>query len=542
MQCLAVAFALTAQAGGGSTHADTRAAVQNALELLRNEDADATRAVYEDRFFSLLWVDDDGPTAQAGEVVAFLLAARDHGLNPEDYGADRLEVVRSELQQKDAIDPDVAARFDVDLTRALARLLSDLHLGRVPPASATLGRATASKRRTPNSLIAAVAAAKEPAARIIEVEPKLGVYARLKRALLHFRKLAAGPQPPALPKMPVLRPGDRHETVAALRRHLVATGDLPAREHEAGATDHYDAPIVQAVERFQRRAGLDVDGVVGRNTLRQLRAPLSQRIRQIELSLERLRWVPDDLAARAIIVNIPEFRLHGVHRGGREIEIQTDVVVGSAARRTQTPVLRAEMTYVVFRPYWNVPSSIARKELVPKERRRPGSLRGDNIEIVKSGGRSSSPLPPTEENLAAVASGALRLRQKPGPGNALGLVKFIFPNPSQVYLHDTPAKSLFGRSRRDFSHGCIRVADPVGLAEFVLGPQGWTKERIEKEMKGETPRTVHLEEPVSVLLFYTTAVVQGNGDVRFFDDIYGLDAALERRLRDRRPLGSAPSA
>lgn len=540
VHCLA--FALSGQAGAGSTPADTRSAVQNTLERLRNEDADATHALYEGRSFSLLWVDDDGPTAQAGEVVAFLLAARDHGLRPEDYGAGRLEVARGALQQNAAIDADAAARFDIDLTRALARLVSDLRLGRVPPTSAALRRATEAKRGEPNALVVAIATAEEPAARIIALEPKLGIYARLKRALLHFRKLAAGPQPPALPEMPVLRPGDRHAGVAALRRHLVRTGDLPPREHEAEAPDQFDASMVQAVERFQRRAGLEVDGVVGRNTLRQLRAPLSQRIRQIELSLERLRWVPDDLAARALIVNIPEFRLHGVHRGGREIDVQMDVVVGSAARRTQTPVLRAEMTYVVFRPYWNVPSSIARNELVPKERRRPGSLRGDDIEIVTSGGRSSAPLPATEQNLAAVTSGALRLRQRPGPANALGLVKFIFPNPSQVYLHDTPAKSLFGRSRRDFSHGCIRVADPVGLAEFVLGPQGWTRERIEQEMKGERTRTVHLEEPISVLLFYTTAVVQGNGDVRFFDDIYGLDAVLDRRLRDRRPLGSASTA
>lgn len=343
-----------------------------------------------------------------------------------------------------------------------------------------------------------------------------------------------------LPQLPVLRPGDSHETVAALRRHLVATGDLETEIESSGPND-YDGALVRAIERFQGRFGLEVDGVVGRNTLRQLRAPLSARVRQIELSLERLRWVPDDLAARVIVVNIPEFRLHGVRRGGRATDIQTAVVVGSAARDTHTPVLRAEMEYVVFRPYWNVPSSITRRELVPKERRQPGSLRGDNIEIVSTRGSSSEPLAATNENLEAAVSGDLRLRQKPGPDNALGLVKFIFPNPSQVYLHDTPAKSLFGRSRRDFSHGCIRVADPVGLAEFVLGPQGWTRERIEKAMKGATTRTVHLEEPISVLLFYTTAVVQGNGDVRFFDDIYGLDAALERQLRARRPLGSAPS-
>lgn len=481
------------------------------------------RLLYARRNDRPLWTD----ARRAGAMVALLSGVASSGLRPGDYDAQNLASRLARLDEGHA-NPRDAASFEVALTESLLRLLSDLRLGRAPPQRALTGPTPEPRTFDPASEVEVLAISSDPAARLATLEPNIGVYARLKGALRDLRTrrpLESDTEPPSFD---VLRPGDRHEGIPLLRRRLRELGDLGAGEAENPGSE-YEPATVEAVRRFQRRHALTVDGIVGPKTLRQLRVPIARRIRQIELSLERLRWIPDDLARRVVIVNIPEFEAHGVDRERGVLELRTPVIVGAAARRTHTPVLRAEMTRVVFQPYWNVPPSIARGELTPKERRSPGSLERDDFELVSTGAPSAV-YAPTAENLRRLRSGALRLRQRPGPKNALGRVKFIFPNPHHVYLHDTPARSLFAESRRDFSHGCVRVGDPAGLAEFVLGPQGWTREEIERAMQGPNNRSVRLREPVSVLLFYTTAVVQGDGEVHFFDDIYGLDRALEERL------------
>ncbi len=494
------------------------------------------RLLYAARDDRPLWTD----ARRAGTMVALLSGVASSGLRPEDYDAQDLAARLARRDDRRA-SPREAASFEVALTESLLRLVSDLHSGRAPPKRALTGPTPGPQTFDPASEVEVLAISSDPAGRLAALEPNIGVYGRLKGALRDLR----AHRPPAgdteIPSFDVLRPGDRHEGIPLLRRRLRELGDLGAVEADDPRTE-YEPATVEAVRRFQRRHALTVDGVVGPKTLRQLRVPIARRIRQIELSLERLRWIPDDLATRVVIVNIPEFKAHGVDRRRGVLELRTPVIVGAAARRTHTPILRAEMTRVVFRPYWNVPPSIARGELTPKERRSPGSLERDDFELVSTGARSAV-YAPTAENLGGLASGALRLRQRPGPKNALGRVKFIFPNPHHVYLHDTPARSLFARSRRDFSHGCVRVGDPAGLAEFVLGPQGWTREEIERAMQGPANHSVRLREPVSVLLFYTTAVVQGDGEVHFFDDIYGLDRVLEERLERaaRRRLGSGRS-
>jgi len=285
--------------------------------------------------------------------------------------------------------------------------------------------------------------------------------------------------------------------------------------------------------RFQGRHGLTSDGAIGTRTVAALQVPAAARADQIALALERLRWLPDLGTRRVVAVNIPMFRLWAWEPGPLDEApvFATDVIVGRAVR-TETPVFVETLDHVIFRPYWNVPSSIVRDEVLPAIRRRPGYLASQQMEIVRGPGDDAEVVPATPEAVAALAAGTLRLRQRPGPHNALGLVKFVFPNRESVYMHGTPTPSLFARDRRDFSHGCIRVADPPALAAWVLeGVPGWTAARIGDAMQADRPERVPVAAPIDVVLFYMTAAVgPDDGLLHFADDIYGHDRALAGAL------------
>jgi murein L,D-transpeptidase YcbB/YkuD len=247
--------------------------------------------------------------------------------------------------------------------------------------------------------------------------------------------------------------------------------------------------------------------------------------------MERLRWLPHVGPGSFLVVNVPAFRLLAFRAPRAEAPaLQMPVIVGRAAR-TRTPLFTADMRELIFRPYWYPPDSILEDEILPAARRRAGYLAANRMEIVAGESESSPALPATAENLERVRAGGLRLRQRPGPENALGLLKFVFPNDYTVYMHGTPVQELFGRARRDFSHGCIRVADPAALAEFVLASPQWPRARIQELMNGARTVRVGLPVPVPVLIFYTTAIVRADGTIGFFDDIYGEDAELEAVLR-----------
>jgi murein L,D-transpeptidase YcbB/YkuD len=356
----------------------------------------------------------------------------------------------------------------------------------------------------------------------------------MKEALAFYRGLA-GAELPEVPVTATVRPGDAFAGLPALRARLTAFGDLQAAATAGDAAEEpasvYEGEIVDAVRRFQERHGLAADGVLGKATLAALAVPPAKRLRQIELALERMRWVPDLGDGPLIAVNIPAFQLWAFDSLATTPSpaLTMRVVVGKSFD-SRTPVFLETMEYVVFRPYWNVPPSIVRGELLPVLRRDPDALAKRDMEIVRGSGDATA-LAPTPDNVAQLAKGALKVRQRPGPRNALGLAKFIFPNTDNVYLHGTPAQSAFARVRRDLSHGCVRLEDPTAIARFVLQDQpAWTPERIRAAMAGEKPQQVNLQRKIPVLLFYSTALVDLDGRVLFYEDIYGHDARLEREL------------
>ena len=300
----------------------------------------------------------------------------------------------------------------------------------------------------------------------------------------------------------------------AVAKRLAASADYTGTIDEQNPV--YGNELQEAVKRFQRRHGLEPDAVVGRTVAAQMNVPADARVRQIALNLERWRWLPRDLGDRHILVNVPEYRLEVWEH--HQVPLTMRVVVGK--KDTPTPIFADDMTHVVFSPYWNVPPDIVKNETIPSALRDPAFLDRTNMEVLD---RSGKPVDPSSIDMEAV--GEYRFRQRPGSSNSLGLVKFVFPNSYNVYLHDTPADSLFARATRSFSHGCVRVEQPEALARYVLGDQpAWTPERISEAMHAGTEKTVKLSRPLPVYLGYWTARVSADGIVQFRDDIYAIDA------------------
>ncbi|HKD19078.1 MAG TPA: L,D-transpeptidase family protein [Thermoanaerobaculia bacterium] len=473
------------------------------------------------------WIEAGQPTAQSVAMIALFRAAGKKGLQPEDYDASRWDG-RIEALKSGNGDP---VRFDVALTVCTMRLVSDLRIGRVNPKHFDFGLSVDQKKYDlARFLRERLLPAPNVSAVLDSVEPPWGGYRRTEAALARYVELAQRDGGEALPSpaSPV-RPGQGYAGTPLLFRRLTLLGDLPA-DATPSAEPVYDGALVEAVRRFQRRHGLDDDGRLGPATVQQLNVPLSDRVRQLQLALERWRWLPDEFSAPPIVVNIPDFRLRAVERDD-QFALNMRVVVGKAMR-TETPVFSKDMTYVVLRPYWNVPPSILRKEIVPAIRRDRDYIAKKGFEVTTNDGKVVTDGVISDDVLARLQAGALSVRQKPGPANALGLVKLIFPNEHNVYLHSTPAPELFARSRRDFSHGCIRVEKPAELAAWVLrNNTGWPLERVQSAMKsGPDDVTVKLVTPVPVFIVYATALAYEDGQVHFYDDLYGYDASLVETL------------
>jgi murein L,D-transpeptidase YcbB/YkuD len=495
-------------------------------------------ALYQASGYRALWVDGSGrPTGDARDTLGLLTGAAREGLDPADYRASMLDSSATALERTDPPTASSIAAFDAGLSASTLRYLRHLHIGRVDPRSigfrmtapaddhdfAVMLRSAVLNHRIPE-LAAGLA-------------PPLALYRNLRTLLVRYRELSGDATLQSAPvPARVVRPGDAFPEASSLLRLLTALGDLPGETPASAEPSVYAEAVVNSVKRFQVRHGLDADGIIGARTETALRVPLAWRVRQIELALERLRWLPHLNQDRFLAVNIPMFRLwawDSIPPNGAP-SFGMDVIVGRGLNR-QTPVFVEEIEYLIFRPYWDVPSSILRGEILPAVRREPGYLQRHDMEIVSGVGDDARAVSLTEESLAQLQQGRLRVRQRPGPRNSLGSVKFIFPNDANVYLHDTPAPELFSRSRRDFSHGCVRVQDPVALAEWALkGEQAWDRDRILAAMNARRPQRVNLKLPIQVILFYITAVVMpDDGSIHFAEDIYGHDTKLDRALERR---------
>jgi murein L,D-transpeptidase YcbB/YkuD len=492
-------------------------------------------AWYAARDNRLLWFHASGALNASGRSVRqALISSADDGLDPGDYAAGYDEPVTDDVGSPAPPLNALAAR-DVRLSAGLLRYAHDLRFGRAHPEVAPSASAVTIPGAVGSVLEEALSRG-DIAQAVQGLVPPLPQYGALRIELRRYRALQSRRLDPDA--LPFSAQNPRRVTTpdtTALADFLVAVGDMPAPATRPVAPDMLDAGI----RRFQARHGLAIDGVIGRETRAALLVPLSWRLRQLELALERVRWFPRPTPERIVAINIPMFQLWA-WRGGDApgSAFTTRVVVGRAAT-TKTPVLASSMTEVIFRPYWNIPRSILRGEILPVLRRDPAYLSREGMEIVRGETDDAPVVAATEENLQQLADGRLRLRQRPGPKNALGLVKFVFPNPHDVYVHGTPAQALFARARRDFSHGCVRVADPIGLAEWVLSSApGWSRDGILRAMGGSRDNVhVPVTDGVRVVLFYTTAAVRpDDGAVLFAEDIYGEDAALDRavtRLRRR---------
>lgn len=479
------------------------------------------------------WIHQGKPLPVAQEAVQILQAAADEGLNPADYDAAGLATALTQAQ-RGGLSGQSQSALAGSLDKAMRRYLHDLHYGRVDPASVYANFNVPPKVLNVTATLNGALAAGNVGQAVQAAAPQFPLYQALRPWLARYRALAKANDPAwqaALPSLPgaKLEPGGAYAGSAVLAARLVSLGDLPPG---FVAPERYQGTLVDGVKQFQKRHGLSPDGVIGKTTFEQLNVWPAVRVEQIELTMERLRWTPLMVDKRMLVVNLPEFELRGLEIDGTQVKIplQMNVIVGKALN-TRTPMFDEQMRMIEFSPYWNVPPSIARAETVPKLRRDPGYLDRQGFEIVTRSGEVVTQV--NDAQLAAVQRGEARIRQRPGAQNALGDIKFIFPNNDNIYMHHTPSVGLFQRDRRDFSHGCIRVENPVGLAEFVLQDEPeWTQEKIREAMESGKSRTIRLKTPVMVVIAYGTAIVkQRGGSIYFYNDIYGHDRQLKQALQ-----------
>jgi murein L,D-transpeptidase YcbB/YkuD len=496
----------------------------------------AMPAFYERRTYWPAWSDDSGPLPQARALLRAIRAADREGLRPADYHLAAIEALLARLGGRRDIGPRSATlRVYLDLLLTDAFLIYGSHLlaGRVDPV--TIDAMWIANRREANmiAVLEDAVASNCVEESLRDLLPSHPEYLRLRDALARHRTQADQGGWPQVPDGPRLAPGDRGPRVLALRQRLAAFGDLdPA---QATAADSFDTTLEAALRGFQRRHGLKVNGTVGPATLAALNITAAERARQIELNLERWRWLPQTLGQRYVIVNIANFELDVVE-GGRTV-LTMRAVVGRPYRRT--PVFSDSLTYLVFSPYWQVPRNLAVEDLLPQIKSESTYLSRQQIKVFVQGadGLPREVDPKTIDWSRVTAQNyEFRLRQEPGPANALGRVKFMFPNRFNVYLHDTPARDLFGKTSRDFSSGCIRLEKPIELAEYVLRDDpAWPRHKILGAANGRVEQTVRLPRPIPIHLLYWTAWVAEDGSIQFRNDVYGRDPLLDQALQAAPP-------
>jgi murein L,D-transpeptidase YcbB/YkuD len=469
------------------------------------------RRFYQRHGYEPAWMAGRRPRREAADLMAAVEAARADGLDPAEYDLQALSGLRTEKSRnpfkRDALKPEEVAETDLRLTYVFLALASDLLVGRVDPEEVDPHWFGQTRQADLAGILDGALDSGRIKETLADMAPRHAQYGALKQALQKHREIAAaGGWPTDVSASSARRTGTADAGTGSLEKRLAAGGDLSGQ-----------APgVAEGLKRFQRRHGLPDTGKLDGATLAALNVPVERRIRQLELNLERWRWLPESFGERHIVVNVPTFTLSAVEGGKATLVMR--VVAGE--KENPTPIFSDSMTTIVFSPYWNIPAEIARKETIPAVMRDPGYLAKNNLEVVQG----SRVVDPGSVDWSD-DDPEFRIRQRPGARNSLGRVKFIFPNKFDVYLHDTPADELFARVQRDFSHGCVRVEKPEELAQWLLrGQSSWTPTRIQAAMHSGEEQHVALSQPVPVFIVYQTAWVEPDGTVVFAPDLYGHDA------------------
>jgi len=486
--------------------------------------------LYETNGYSFLWVQNARVRPQGLAVIELLQNANAKGLDPEDYDGPRWQERLLKLGQSPS-EQDLSS-FDTALTVSAMRYLRAIHCGRVNPEEFKFQLDVEGHQIPLADFIQShVLNASDAAAEIQKLEPPFLGYRKLLALLPVYEGYAKQDDGQKLPTITkTVRPGQPYAGLARLGRFLQVIGDIPADAQLNSNATIYEGALVDGVKHYQDRHGETPTGNLDARTINELNTPPAARIRQIKLTLERWRWLPHSFPQPPVVVNLPEYRVRAMNPDGT-VAFYKNVIIGKAYGH-KSPIFEKEIQYVVFRPYWDVTPSIQRNEIVPHIQKDPNYIAKHNFEVVTPQGEVVTDNQVSPEVLEGIRSLHLMVRQKPGDTNSLGLVKIIFPNPDNVYLHGTDAPELFSQDVRDFSHGCIRVQKPEDLVAWVLrNNPGWDLERVKATMNGEKNNLqVNLVTRIPVLIVYGTATVNEENQIRFFDDIYGYDAELEKAL------------
>ena len=486
--------------------------------------------LYESNGYSLFWVQNGRLRPQGLAVITLLQNANAKGLDPEDYDGPRWQSRLLKLEQKPS-EQDLVS-FDTALTVSAMRYIRAIHCGRVNPKEFKFQLDMEGKQLPLAEFIQTeLVNAGDAAAEIQKLEPPFLGYRKLLGLLPVYEGYAKQDDGQKLPTITrTVRPGQPYPGLARLGRFLQVIGDIPADVKINPNATIYEGALVDGVKHYQDRHGETPTGNLDARTVNELNTPPTVRIRQIKLTLERWRWLPHSFPQPPVVVNLPEYRARAMNPDGT-VAFYKNVIIGKAYGH-KSPVFEKEIQYVVFRPYWEVTPSIQRSEIVAHIQKDPNYIAKHNFEVVTPKGEVVTDNQVSPEVLEGIRSLHLMVRQKPGDTNSLGLVKIIFPNPENVYLHGTDAPELFSQDVRDFSHGCIRVEKPADLVAWVLrNNPGWDLERVKATMIGEKNNLqVNLTTRIPVLIVYGTATVNEENQIRFFDDIYGYDAELEKAL------------
>jgi murein L,D-transpeptidase YcbB/YkuD len=480
--------------------------------------ARAVAAFFEGRAFKPAWTGPQDPEA----VLAAIRRVDEDGLTPADY---HLAAIESLLATRSkAASTDAEADLQVLLTDAVAALVDHVRYGKVQPVTLDPRWNVDPRVGTPalETTLAELEAAAAPAGAIDALKPGHFIYAGLKKELGRLREVAKAGGWAIVPAGPALKPGVRDPRVILVRKRLAATGELPASAPLD--SDAYDKDVAAAVKLFQERHRFTADGAIGKISLDALNVSVASRIDQVRINLERARWVVGGLSDSFVLVNLPAFKAYVIR--DRKNVWETRAQVGKQARAT--PAFRADLRYLVLNPDWTVPPGIL-EDVLAGMRKGQNPIARKNLTILDRQGHAVDPAS-IDWARASTRNFGYTLRQPPGPDNALGRVKFIFPNEHFVFLHDTPSKEGFSADQRTFSSGCIRVENPLDLASVLLERDGWSRERVQGVIDAGDSQTVLLKTPLPVLIVYWTVSVGAAGDLHFARDVYNLDASVLRGL------------